>query len=1019
MLPRWPQVPRPLQPLMIPGVDVDGWADLIGRESECARVATALAADRPIWVVGEPGIGKTTLVRAAVARSGRRLHEGAGIATLGPVPFHALPREISRESSGDAEQVAGDVERAVGPDVLFVDDAHWADHDSCRAIARLAGRVALVVASRHVPTGELREVPWVHIEIAEIDAASAASIARHILPSITSVRLARILDRAAGNPLLIEELVRDGNESPTMRRAMADRVAGLSPMEQRLLWLLVLAGKPIAVTRLPAGIDELTARSLVAVRAGEAQLRHAVLRDAIQPLIPADEQPALRRELARLVDDPLEIAGFLLDAGDPAEALDVAAPALAGATLARRAALLEILAASAPGATADTFRLDAARAYRDLGEDEAVARLMRQPIEGDPEARALRDALLGDALWSIGQGEAARRVLEQAPAAWPPATAGELELTCARARQLVFSGSPGAALNLLDEALATAGTLPSAYRTTTLRAAIALFLGRTGALEPLRGAWAAARAAGDEAAAGAAAQALHNALLCEAGASEAAAFAHREGERQYEIGLPARGTVLLTEAVQSYTFAGDITMALELGDRVLERAAPAVIRHRATLYFAHALTLAGRLDEAARVRRLLWAPFPNATQEADRLDEAAEAAYWEGRTRRCLELSAVAAMLPRQGELNRVLPALVRSWAQVDAGRQPDPVPPAGGWACLAGATAEADGLRALFDAPAGARDRFGEAAVRWAPFMAPREAVCLWAAGEAARRAGHADAPDLLRVALDRAEAMGFVPLAARVRRSLRLAGKPVGRPSGKRGRALPLTAREQQILDLVSEGLTNSEIARRMGLGRPTVAQALSRVMARLRVDSRAQAISAANVRPAPPIIVVDDQLGAPGILAEVRSRLIGSGWTVVEGFGRNAQRPAVLAGTVDNDQTAAAALLAALDGHGLLLLAACSADTAEQLLADLRRVGPVTRHARPADSMEARPLRSEEWALLDLIARGHSVDEAACCLGMSSRTADRRLAQARAALGATTTAGAVGEASRRGWLPPPACA
>ena len=1002
---------------MLRDVDGDGWADLVGRESECARVAAALAADRPAWIVGEPGIGKTTLIRAAVAQIGRRLHEGAGVATLGPVPFHALPRAISCELSGDAEQVAGDVERAVGPDVLFVDDVHWADRDSCRAIARLAGRVALVVASRQEPAGELREVPWVRIEINELKAAPAALIARRILPSITSARLARVLDRAAGNPLLIEELVRDGNESTTMRRAMAGRVAGLSSAAQRLLWLLALAGKPIQVTRLAARLDELTARGLVTVRGGEVQLRHAVLRDAIQPLIPADEQPTLRRMLARLVDDPLEIAALLLDAGDRAEAFGEAAPALAGATFTRRAALLEVLAASAPDTIADTFRLDAARAYRDLGEDDAVVRLMRQPLDRDPEARAWRDALLGDALWSIGQGEEARRVLEEAPAGWPPTTEGELELACARARLLVCTGSPGTALDLLDEALAAAGSLPSAYRTTSLRAAIALFAGRPGAIEPLRAAWAAARTAGDEAAAGAAAQNLHNGLLLEVGASEAAAFAHAEGERLYDVGIPARGTILLTEAVQSYTLAGDIAMALELGDRVLERPAPAVIRHRATLYLAHALTLAGRLDEAAQVRRLLLAPFPNATQEADRLDEAAEAAYWEGRTDRCVELSAAAEALPRESELNLVLPALIRSWAQVDAGKPPGPVPPVPSLACLAGATAEADGLRALVDAPAAARARFQEAAVRWAPFMAAREAVCLWAAGAAARRAGHADAADLLRVALDRAEAMGFEPLAARVRRSLRLAGRRVRRPAASRGHALPLTARERQVMDLVSKGLTNSEIARQIGLGRPTVAQALSRAMARLGVDSRTQAITAANVHPAPPIIVVDDQPSARDILAEARSRLIRSGWPVVDGFGRRAQRLAVLAGTVGTDQDAAAALLAALDGHGLLLLATCSADIAEQLLADLGRVGPVTRHSQRTDSMRAGSLGSEEWALLDLIARGHSIAEAGRCLGMSRRTADRRLAVARAALGTATTAGAVGEASRRGWLPSPA--
>ena len=39
--------------------------DLIGRDAELDRVRSALGADRAIVVAGEPGIGKTALVRAA------------------------------------------------------------------------------------------------------------------------------------------------------------------------------------------------------------------------------------------------------------------------------------------------------------------------------------------------------------------------------------------------------------------------------------------------------------------------------------------------------------------------------------------------------------------------------------------------------------------------------------------------------------------------------------------------------------------------------------------------------------------------------------------------------------------------------------------------------------------------------------------------------------------------------------------------------------------------------------------
>jgi len=74
--------------------------------------------------------------------------------------------------------------------------------------------------------------------------------------------------------------------------------------------------------------------------------------------------------------------------------------------------------------------------------------------------------------------------------------------------------------------------------------------------------------------------------------------------------------------------------------------------------------------------------------------------------------------------------------------------------------------------------------------------------------------------------------------RRSLRLAGVRV--PAGRRSSAttaLGLTSREQELLVLVGRGLTNIEIARRLGLGRPTVARIVASAMDKVGADRRAQ--------------------------------------------------------------------------------------------------------------------------------------------------------------------------------------
>ena len=51
-------------------------------------------------------------------------------------------------------------------------------------------------------------------------------------------------------------------------------------------------------------------------------------------------------------------------------------------------------------------------------------------------------------------------------------------------------------------------------------------------------------------------------------------------------------------------------------------------------------------------------------------------------------------------------------------------------------------------------------------------------------------------------------------------------------------LTAKEQQVLDLIGEGLTNRQVAKRLGLAEKTVKNYVSALLAKLGVESRTQA-------------------------------------------------------------------------------------------------------------------------------------------------------------------------------------
>jgi DNA-binding NarL/FixJ family response regulator len=65
------------------------------------------------------------------------------------------------------------------------------------------------------------------------------------------------------------------------------------------------------------------------------------------------------------------------------------------------------------------------------------------------------------------------------------------------------------------------------------------------------------------------------------------------------------------------------------------------------------------------------------------------------------------------------------------------------------------------------------------------------------------------------------------------------------------PLTARELQVLRAVGRGLSNAEIGRALFIGEATVKTHLLRIFAKLEVDDRTRAVTAAMERgilPAP---------------------------------------------------------------------------------------------------------------------------------------------------------------------------
>ncbi|HEY6570246.1 MAG TPA: helix-turn-helix domain-containing protein [Candidatus Limnocylindrales bacterium] len=168
--------------------------------------------------------------------------------------------------------------------------------------------------------------------------------------------------------------------------------------------------------------------------------------------------------------------------------------------------------------------------------------------------------------------------------------------------------------------------------------------------------------------------------------------------------------------------------------------------------------------------------------------------------------------------------------------------------------------------------------------------------------------------------------------------------------------------------------------------------------------------------PLIVIE---GPPGTAERAASSLRAAGFDVVAGFRvpivsdrAPSTPPIVCSGAVADGAGASEALLAAIAGAGILVDAIADRVTVDRLVDDLRRVGPVDH--RIVTTQTADPVVSpESRAILGLLAEGHSLGEAAAALGLSRRTADRRLHEARDALGVARTTEAIARAASLGLL------
>jgi DNA-binding CsgD family transcriptional regulator len=490
---------------------------LIGRDSELAMLdmlVTEAVAGRgsSVLIEGEPGIGKSSLVRSAAARAadaGCQVFWGAGDELGQPLPLLPLlealrvrepsthPRrgsilrllrgEVPAGRGADvsaalAEQLLALVaeECAVRPTILVVDDLQWADQASVALWGRLArsarqAPLLLMGTMRPVPQREglqaLRRAVGdaARLQLARLTEAATAELVAALAGGKPDDKLLRLAGGAAGNPLYLTELVAalarssavtvtgagiaelaNGSVPRSLSAAIADRLGFVPGPVRQVLRAAALLGVDFAVLDLAIVLGRSVADLIPAVDEARAA---GVLAEFGNGL--GFRHPLIRDALYDEMPAPVR-AAWHREAGR--------ALAEAGAP-ANRVARQLLRAVDEPGGATEpmdewmlTWLVRTAEPLTGQAP-QVAAELLRQAVATSPVGSAHHDRLvsrLADALYRVGDAAGAEQVARRALAhVVEPDLVVDLHWTLAQCRMRV--GRFAECLTTLDQALALPG----------------------------------------------------------------------------------------------------------------------------------------------------------------------------------------------------------------------------------------------------------------------------------------------------------------------------------------------------------------------------------------------------------------------------------------------------------------------------------------------------------------------------------------------------------------------------------